>query len=536
VNFLISFALGASIPVAVEIEASQGIALPLERSRSEEAVRRLYENAPIGFAGTVINASILAGILRDWIEPSTLVLWWSSLMTLTAIRFAHTEWFRRVSSTRDFDPARWIGAFVAGIFATGLIWGAAAIWLFPQSVAHQTFLAFVLGGMVAGASATFSIRMDAFLAYTVPALAPLAVRFFSLGDELHVAMGGMVVLFGLLLTATAHRVHQLMSRTYDLSGELSHLRSALRMARESTALLEARLEEADGARAELSGDMKALADKTDERISRYFLDITGAFVTAQERTERRMETTFARRTEEAKAGFGGTLAQGVACRVSETCRVISDLVRVERRRDATPAPTRETLRRIEVAVAGAESLVDELLAYAGGSVDPEASTDVGDFMRGFARRWESSRPANIDVWWNWCSEPLQVRADPPTLEIVLRHLLANAREAIGDERGAIEVRARRAAPEEEAVSDSYVALEVIDDGAGMSNATLDHVFDPFFSTKSRERGLGMAIVKSLVSRHRGKILVESAPLRGTEVRLFFPEADVAAREEQEEIT
>ena len=511
--------------MTVRTETSREVVLPAAGGRTEAEVRRLYENAPIGFAATVINASILAGILRDWVEPSVLALWWTSLMGLTAVRFAHGEWFRRLASKRYFDPGRWAGYFVSGIFAAGLLWGAAGIWLLPTSVPHQTFVAFVLGGMVAGASATFSVRMDAFLAYTVPALAPLAIRFLSMGDELHLAMGGMVILFGLLLTATAHQVHALMSRTFTLSGELADAHSTLRAASDEALALQTRLEHSEESRREMECHLKVQTEKTEERIRRYFVDITDAFVTVQERTERRLESTFERRTEEAKAGVAASLAQGAAYRVRETCREISDLVRLERR-DAQASAARETLRGIETAVGRAETFVDELLAYAGASAMDPGPTDVGDFMRSFARRWEPGRPANIDVWWNWCGESLWVRAAPATLDILFRHLLANAREAIGDERGTIEVRARRRSRED----DSFVTLEVIDDGVGMSRAILDHLFDPFFSTKSRERGLGMAIVQAIVNRHGGRITVDSVALRGTEVRLLLPEAN-SGREE-----
>jgi signal transduction histidine kinase len=511
--------------MTVRTETSREVVLPAQGGRIEAEVRRLYENAPIGFAATVINASILVGILRNWIEPSALVLWWTSLMGLTAIRFTYGEWFRRVASKRDFDARRWIGYFVAGILAAGLVWGAAGIWLVPQSVPHQTFVAFVLGGMVAGASATFSVRMDVFLAYTVPALAPLAIRFLSMGDELHVAMGGMVILFGLLLTATAHRIHELMSRTFTLSEGLADARSTLKAASDEALLLQTRLEHSEESRLEMERYLKAQTERTEERIRRYFVDITDAFVTVQERTERRLESTFERRTEEAKAGAAASVAQGAAYRVRETCREISDLVRLERR-EAMASASKETLRGIESAVGRAESFVDELLAYAGASAIDTGPTDVGDFLRTFARRWEPARPANIDVWWNWCGEPLRVRAASGTLDILLRHLLANAREAIGDERGTIEVRARRRSREDA----SFVTIEVIDDGAGMSKAILDHLFDPFFSTKSRERGLGMAIVLATVHRHGGRITVDSVALRGTEVRLLLPEATSGVEE------
>jgi signal transduction histidine kinase len=420
--------------MVVEVGASPGIALPVETGRKEEEVRRLFDNAPIGLAGTVINASIVAGILRDWIEPSTLAFWWGSLMAVTALRFAHCEWFRRIVANQDFDAGKWAGAFTAGTFASGLVWGAAGVWLLPQSVAHQTFVAFVLGGMVAGASATYSIRMDAFLAYAVPLLAPLAIRFFAMGDELHVAMGGMVVLFGVLLTATAVQVHRLTSRTYDLSGELIGLQSALKAARESARSLEARLERAEEARAALARERGQLSETTDERVRRH------AFTHAQEPTGRRMDSV----------------------------------------------------------------------------VDSEVSTDLGEFLRGFARRWEASRPANIDVWWNWSVEPLAVRASPSVLEVLFGQLLTNAREAIGEERGSIEVRARRTAMDESDDRESYVTVEVIDDGAAMSRTTVDPPFE------------------SLVGRHRGRVYVESALLRGTVVRLLLPEAATAVPESEEE--
>jgi len=523
--------------MTVRTETSRGVTFPAVRGRNEAEVRRLYANAPIGFAATVVNASILLGILRDWIEPSVLVLWWTSLMGLTALRYAHGEWFRRIVSRREFDPDRWIGHFVVGIFAAGLIWGAAGIWLLPQSVPHQTFVAFVLGGMVAGASATFSVRMDAFLAYTVPALAPLAIRFLSMGDELHVAMGGMVILFGLLLTATAHRIHELMSRTFTLSGELADAHSTVKAASGEAEALQARLERSEESRARMERDLKQQSERTEQRIRRYFVDITDAFVTVQERSERRVESALEHRIERAKVGIAAAVAQGAAYRVRKTCRDISDLVRLGWRQAPTPAPSREILRGIEAAVERAESFVDELLVYAGNGAEAPVPADVDRCLRSFAARWEVTRPANIGVCWNLPGENLRVRVESSTLELVVRQLLVNACEAIGDERGTIEVRAGRAsrqeilslpAPASEAIEgESIVVLEVIDDGAGMTKATLDHIFDPFFSTKSRERGLGMAIVMSFVNRHGGRIVVDSVPLRGTEVRLLLPEANPA---------
>ena len=69
--------------MTVRAEISRDVVLSKVGGRSEAEVRRLYENAPIGFAATVINASILVGVLRDWVDPSILALWWTSLASTT---------------------------------------------------------------------------------------------------------------------------------------------------------------------------------------------------------------------------------------------------------------------------------------------------------------------------------------------------------------------------------------------------------------------------------------------------------------------
>jgi len=60
---------------------------------------------------------------------------------------------------------------------------------------------------VAGAAAAFSSVMKAFLVYSVPALSPIIVRFALFGDEPHLAMAGMTLLFGVMMFFIAQRIN-----------------------------------------------------------------------------------------------------------------------------------------------------------------------------------------------------------------------------------------------------------------------------------------------------------------------------------------
>ena len=87
--------------------------------------------------------------------------------------------------------------------------------------------------MVAGAAATFSSVVKAFLAYSVPALGPIIIRFALLGDEFHLAMGGMALLFGVMMFFTAKQINIVRTTSvrlrFENSGLVSYLAERKRM-------------------------------------------------------------------------------------------------------------------------------------------------------------------------------------------------------------------------------------------------------------------------------------------------------------------
>jgi two-component system NtrC family sensor kinase len=112
-----------------------------------------------------------------------------------------------------------------------------------------------------------------------------------------------------------------------------------------------------------------------------------------------------------------------------------------------------------------------------------------------------------------------LRADPGQLEQALVALFVNAVEAMsgpGCDEGELTVRAEGDA--------EAVRIHVGDTGVGIHPDVLPHIFEPFFSTKHEESGvgLGLAVVYGIVQRHGGSIEVDSEPGRGTTFHLTLP--------------
>jgi CheY-like chemotaxis protein len=121
----------------------------------------------------------------------------------------------------------------------------------------------------------------------------------------------------------------------------------------------------------------------------------------------------------------------------------------------------------------------------------------------------------------------QVKADPGQIEQILMNLAVNARDAMPEGGQVRIVTANVDLPGGGPAKGSFVMLEVVDTGCGMDADTQSHVFEPFFTTKPQGQGtgLGLATVYGIMQQSDGHIEVESAPGRGTTIRLYFPRLD-----------
>ena len=112
----------------------------------------------------------------------------------------------------------------------------------------------------------------------------------------------------------------------------------------------------------------------------------------------------------------------------------------------------------------------------------------------------------------------EIECLPSQINQVIMNLVVNAAHAIGPVRGTITVRSGTNA------ADQTVWLEVADNGGGISADIKARIFDPFFTTKpvGIGTGLGLSLAYGIITKHRGKIDVDSTPGVGTVMRITLP--------------
>ncbi|MBW2273365.1 MAG: response regulator [Deltaproteobacteria bacterium] len=231
----------------------------------------------------------------------------------------------------------------------------------------------------------------------------------------------------------------------------------------------------------------------------------------------------------------GALAGGIAHDFNNL--LVAMLGHASLAREDLPAdsPLHSQLEKIENAARSAAELCRQMLAYAGmGSVDV-AKIDLRDIVQETGELLRASIPRTTELRFELGERPAIVEADSSQIRQIVLNLMTNAAEAIEDGSGKITLTicqrsvddATRAASlfGDDLPSGACVGISVRDDGCGMDEETKRRIFEPFFSTKFRGRGLGLAAVLGIVRRCHGALGIESEPGAGTTMTVLFPAAE-----------
>jgi signal transduction histidine kinase/CheY-like chemotaxis protein len=197
------------------------------RVRAEQ-VKVIYRYLP---ALIVINAVVGAAMvygLWDVVSRAHLVIWASTMVGVLALRGASYALYRRHAASVSASRV-WTRGFTIGSAASGALWGAVGVFLFPtDSLEYQLFILFILMGMGAGAVTSLTAYMPAFYAFLPICLLPISVVLFRQSEPIHTALAVMTLayvaglsFFGRTLNKALTESLSLRFENVDLVQELS---------------------------------------------------------------------------------------------------------------------------------------------------------------------------------------------------------------------------------------------------------------------------------------------------------------------------
>lgn len=221
----------------------------------------------------------------------------------------------------------------------------------------------------------------------------------------------------------------------------------------------------------------------------------------------------------------GRIAGGLAHDFNNHLQVLAMRLELMRRRraagDAGGASIDDDVAVMMRTLSRAEGLTRQLLSVSGRRTLHPRRLRLQDWMPPFAELLRTMTP-DLRIEITLAPELGVVMVDAGELESALVNLVGNARDALLEHvEGRIAIELRNVDADD---GRPWVEIAVRDNGSGMAADVLDRVFEPFFSTKAlgKGSGLGLSQVQGFATQSHGEVAIDSAPGRGTTVRLRLP--------------
>ena len=248
---------------------------------------------------------------------------------------------------------------------------------------------------------------------------------------------------------------------------------------------------------------------------------------ALERQERSLREQFA---QAQKMETIGTLAGGVAHDFNNLLTIIMSFTEMARESMLGDDEGREDLEAVLDASHRAKNLIRQLLTFSRrDNAEPEA-VDLTALVSGSQKMLRRLITETVDMSFEVPDEALLVWGDPALIQQVLINLAVNSRDAMPDG-GSLrftlehtEIGATRACRIGEVAAGPCALITVTNSGCGMDEATVQRVFEPFYTTKAAGKGtgLGMAMVRGTMEGIGGGLELRSQPGVGTTIELLLP--------------
>lgn len=531
--------------------------------------------APLHALATAGN-SVLLGVALWRSAPHRWLLLWAAQQLLGAAFL-----YQRARRQRRAPRGSPRGIQRAALFCTiaGVTLGCVALLLDGASHTGRTLVLVTLAAMASAASTTLAVIPSAARGYIAGALLLPAVYWVTRGELESVVLAGLAISLALFLLLNARITHSAFLESLGRAREIEQLSTQLRAERaewlewshasEAFVLLDAeqkvllwnhRFQQlvrpaalARGAdytqiltgtgmkpqcvegkpvsaedwlvsRSALpgltAGQLEEYPDGTFYQVYAQPLPsgrqvITAVNVSALKRTERALREQERALAQSQRQEMVGVIAGGVAHDFNNLLTGILGATELLLA-DASDASTRNLLADISASVERGARLTRQLLAYGRlQSLNPRVLALNQELQRALPL-YRRLLPASVEIETALAPDLYTVFADPEQLAQVVMNLVLNARDAMP--RGG-KLRLSTAN-----VADELVELCVADDGTGMSPATIERMFEPFFSTKDQGRGsgLGLSAVQGIVRQSGGQIAVDSRLGEGTRMKVRLP--------------
>lgn len=214
----------------------------------------------------------------------------------------------------------------------------------------------------------------------------------------------------------------------------------------------------------------------------------------------------------------GLMAGGIAHDFNNLLSTMLGSVEIATTELSEGASCEEELRRIRTAAVRGAELIRELMIYAGRENPALECVDFATLVGEMFQLLNVAISKRVTLKAELAQDLPAIYASSSQMRQLLMNLIINASDAIGDVPGEIVISARPA----KIAGSSYLRLRVSDTGSGIPPDMQTRIFDPFFSTKSDGRGLGLAVVQGIVRTHGGRIAVASEPGEGTVFEILLP--------------
>lgn len=493
-----------------------------------EQVKQLYDLAPLGMVATVLNSLLVFFVMKDVISYSSLIAWLASIFVVTLLR----GWLAFKFRTSEPEPASariWANRFLLGLSAIGMAWGSIGVFPFYEmSMTHQVFLAFVLGGMAAGATSTFATVRHAYAAFSIPALAPLALHFLVINETFHYVMAAMIILFGFLLWRISLHNYAINSTSLLLRFENREMIETLEQAKERVERLNSQLlAEIDArlkAEADLRGQQGQLEKLVEERTAdlriineRLKTEIEGRKQYEKALLETGERLAIAQKSADAanraKTEFLANMSHEMRTPLAGTLGMIRlvldmDIGAEERKLLEMAKRSADSLLRIIADVLDFSRLEAGVMSFEHKEFSvKDVVISAVEVVSTIAQEKHLNLISTIDD-----SVPERITGDAGRLRQVLVNLLGNAVKFT--DKGEIEVTVRGFEPAA-ATASSFILFSVRDTGTGIPPDQLEKIFARFTQVDSSltrrhgGTGLGLALTRQIVEKMGGSIWAES---------------------------